>query len=193
MVRHYKPQRIFEIGSGYSTYLLAQAIVKNGEEDDDYRCELVAIEPYPNEVLKAGFPGLSKLVRKKAQDIPISEFQRLTGNDILFIDSSHVLTIGSDVQYEYLEILPRLNKGVVVHIHDIFLPVEYPKEWVLQSFEFWNEQYLLHAFLAFNDSFEVLWASNYTSLKYPHKLEAAFDSYKRRKRGGTSFWMRRIE
>jgi hypothetical protein len=96
---------IYEIGSGFSTYLFAQALRKNTEQDSRYQCELVAIEPYPNEILKAGFPGLSRLIPKEVQDVPLSEFETLTDNDILFIDSSHVLKIGSDVQYEYLDIL----------------------------------------------------------------------------------------
>lgn len=156
MIRHFKPRKIFEIGSGNSTYLAAQAVLKNKEEDGN-ECELIAFEPYPNNVLKAGFPGLSKLIPIKIQDIALSKFSELKENDFLFIDSSHVLKIGSDVQYEYLEILPRLNKGVIVHVHDIFLPAEYRREWVLNDYRFYTEQYLLQAFLAFNSAFEVLW------------------------------------
>lgn len=193
MIRYFKPKNIFEIGSGNSTYLSAQAILKNKEKDDSYECELVAIEPYPNDILRTGFPGFSRLIPKKAQDIPLSEFKKLTENDILFIDSSHVLKIGSDVQYEYLEILPRLNKGVIVHLHDIFLPAEYPKEWVLKDYRFWTEQYLLQAFLAFNNHFEVLWAGSYMHLKHPDKLEATFNSYKRIERWPGSFWIRKIK
>lgn len=192
MIRYFKPKKIFEIGSGNSTYLSAQALLKN-KDDNNYECELIAIDPYPNDVLKAGFPGLSKLIPTKVQDIPLSEFSKLKKNDILFIDSSHVLTIGSDVQYEYLEILPRLNKGVIVHLHDIFLPVEYPKKWVLEAFRFLNEQYLLQAFLAFNDSFEVLWAGSYMHLKHPDELEVAFSSYERDERWPGSFWIIRTK
>lgn len=196
MIRHYKPKRIFEIGSGYSTCLSAQAILKNKEEDEGYECELIAIEPYPNDVLRAGFPGLSKLIPKEVQSISLSEFKKLRDHDILFIDSSHVLKIGSDVQYEYLEILPRLNKGVIVHVHDIFLPAEYPRRYVLEDYRFWNEQYLLQAFLSFNNAFEVIWASSYMHLKYPERLKDAFTSYKRndgrRPWIPHSFWMRKI-
>jgi hypothetical protein len=193
MIRYFKPKKIFEIGAGNSTYLSAQAILKNKEEDNDYECELVAIDPYPPNTLKAGFPGLSKLIPKKVQDIPLSEFKKLSKNDILFIDSSHVLKIGSDVQYLYLEVLPRLNKGVIVHAHDIFLSAEYPKDWVLKDYRFWNEQYLLQAFLTFNNSFEVLWAGSYMHLRHPDKLEEAFSSYKRDKTQPSSFWIRKIK
>jgi hypothetical protein len=83
--------------------------LKNKEEDAHYDCDLTAIEPYPNPILKTGFPGLSKVIDRKVQSAPISEFAKLSDSDILFIDSSHVLKIGSDVQYEYLDILPRLQ------------------------------------------------------------------------------------
>lgn len=193
MIRHFKPRKIIEIGSGYSTYLSSQALLKNQEEDNDYQCELIAIEPYPNETLMAGFSGLSKLVIKKVQDIPILEFSKLKENDIIFIDSSHVSKIGSDVNYEYLEIMPRLNKGVIIHIHDIFLPAEYPKVWVLKNHTFWNEQYLLQAFLISNDSFEIVWPASYMHLNFSEKLEVAFKSYKKEDRWPGSFWMRKIK
>jgi Methyltransferase domain len=192
MIRHFKPKMVYEIGSGNSTYLAAQAILKNKEEDVQYECELMAIEPYPNPTLKTGFPGLSRLLPVKIQNAPFSEFQKLGRNDILFIDSSHVLKIDSDVQYEYLEILPRLNDGVLVHAHDIFLPAEYPKEWVLKNLKFYNEQYLFQAFLTFNNAYEVLWASHYMHLKYPERLKSAFPSYNIDKHiPPGSFWVRR--
>lgn len=192
MIRYFKSRKIFEIGSGNSTYLSAQAVLKN-KEDTGHQCELIAFEPHASDVLKNGFPGLAELRPAKIENIPLPEFNKLKENDILFIDSSHVLKIGNDVQYEYLEILPRLNKGVIVHFHDIFLPAEYPREWLLKNYWFWTEQYLLQAFLAFNDSFKVLWASSYMHLKHPDKLEAAFSSYKRNERWPGSFWVRKIK
>lgn len=193
MIRHFRPRRIIEIGSGYSTLLTAQALLRNGQDDDGYSCELIAVEPHPGPSLRAGFPGLSRLIAKNVQDVPLSEFDRLTANDILFIDSTHVLRIGGDVQYEYLEVLPRLRKGVLVHVHDIFLPAEYPKDWVLRLHRFWTEQYLLQAFLTFNESFEVLWAGSWMHLRHPDKLEAAFSSYSRDERWPGSFWMRKTK
>jgi hypothetical protein len=198
MIRHFKPRKVFEIGSGYSTYLSAQAILKNKQEDGNYDCELAAIDPFPNNTLRNGFPGLSTLIPQKVEEIPISEFNKLKENDILFIDSSHVLKIGGDVWYEYLEILPRLNKGVSIHIHDIFLPLEYQKQWIFDEYRYWNEQYLLQAFLAFNDSFEIEWAGSYMHLYHPHKLQEAFGSYSAKYSTNAhamppgSFWIRRI-
>jgi hypothetical protein len=192
IVRRFKPSRIYEIGSGNSTYLSSQAVLKNREEDKNYNCELVAIEPYPNPVLQAGFPGLTRLVPKRVEQLPLAEFQKLKENDILFIDSSHIAKIGSDVVYEFLELLPRLNQGVIIHVHDIFIPSEYSRVAVLKHHIFFNEQYLLQAFLAFNDSFEVLWGGSYMHFRHPEKLEAAFRSYKRNQRWPGSFWMRKV-
>lgn len=193
MIRNFKPKKIIEIGSGYSTFLSIQAVQKNKSENKNYDCDFISIEPYPNEILKKGFPGLSDLIDKKVQDVPLAIFSELNENDILFIDSSHVLKTGGDVQYEYLEILPRLKKGVIVHIHDIFLPAEYPKEWIFNEHRFWTEQYLLQAFLTFNESFKVLWAGQYMHLNFPEKLEEAFKSYNRKERNPGSFWIKKIK
>ena len=103
-----------------------------------------------------------------------------------------MLKIGSDVQYEYLEILPRLNKGVVVAFHDVFLPAEYPREWILKWHRFWNEQYLLQAFLMFNHSWEILWAGNYMHICHPNELKKAFPSYESNPHNPGGFWIRRF-
>lgn len=191
MIRHFRPRRIYEIGSGNSTYLAAQAVLKNQEECGQ-ACELVAHEPYPTDVLRAGFPGLTRLEARPIQELPLEHFQALEPNDILFIDSSHVLKIGSDVQYEFLEIVPRLKPGVIVHFHDIFLPAEYPREWVLKHKIFWNEQYLLQAFMAFNDAFEILWGGSFMHLRHPEVLERHIGSYVGRRFWPGSFWVRKV-
>ncbi|HWG97177.1 MAG TPA: class I SAM-dependent methyltransferase [Nitrospira sp.] len=184
MVRYFRPSRILEVGSGTSTRISAAAVVQNG-------CgEVVAVEPYPNDTLKAGFPGLSRLVVSPAQSVPMAEFESLGEGDILFIDSSHVLKIGSDVQFLFLEVLPRLKPGVIVHVHDIFLPQSYPRKWVVDELRFWNEQYLLQAFLAFNSAFEVLWAAHYMNLRHPEVM-GLFPSYQSGVSFPASFWMQK--
>jgi len=193
MIRFFKPSKIIEIGSGFSTYLMAQTILKNMEEDNNYTCSFISIDPYPNKILKQGIPGLGKLIPKKVQEIPIKYFTNLDENDILFIDSSHVIKIGGDVQYEYLEIFPRLKKGVIIHVHDILLPAEYHKKWIFKDKLFWNEQYLLQAFLCFNPCFEILFAGSYLHHFHPEALKASFNSYEGGKRFSTSFWMKKIE
>jgi hypothetical protein len=192
MIREYKPRRVTEIGSGNTTYLAAQAIEANRQENPSYHCHLTAIEPYPVAILKQGFPGLTELVEKPIQSIPLPFFDTLDDGDILFIDSSHVAKIGSDVLYEYLEILPRIKKGVFVHVHDIFLPAEYPKAWIFSDRHFWNEQYLFQAFLLFNNAFEIIWPGSYMHHKYPEKLEDAFPSYDSKNTMPGSFWIRKI-
>lgn len=190
MIRYFQPRRIIEVGCGSSTLLSAMALLKN-ERETGQRSELISIDPYPNEILKKGIPGLSRLVVSRVELVPLSEFTSLEKNDILFIDSSHVLRIGGDVQYEYLEVFPRLKKGVLVHAHDIFLPREYPKRWVMDWKNFWNEQYLLQAFLYFNSAFEILWAGSYMHLRHPEALKEAFGNYTHNRTWPVSLWMRR--
>jgi predicted O-methyltransferase YrrM len=189
MIRSYKPKRFYEIGSGLSTFLAAQAIRKNNEARTG-DCEFVVFDPHPNATLKKGIPGLSRVVRQRVQDVPLDTFASLGEADILFIDSSHVLTIGNDVRYLYLDVLPRLNKSVIIHVHDIFWPQEYPKKWVSEQCIFWNEQYVLQAFLAFNRTFEILVAGNYLFSKYGTKFAEIVAPYSS-DAGSSSLWMRR--
>ena len=188
LIRLLKPRRMYEIGSGFSTLLTADALRRN--RVDGYSCRFIAIDPDASAELEAKLPRDVALWRVPVQEVSLDEFESLCENDILFIDSSHVCKIGSDVQFLFLEVLPRLRPGVVVHIHDIFMPVEYPKQWVLDEHRFWNEQYLLQMFLSFNTTFEVLWAGQWMHIKYPDLLMKAFPSYKAGVSAG-SFWFRR--
>jgi hypothetical protein len=183
MVRHFQPQLIIEVGSGFSSLLLGQAATKNNNGG------LICIEPFPQEFLKHGFRGLHSLIEKKVQDMELDFFSQLGPGDVLFIDSSHTVKIGGDVNYLFLEVLPRLKPGVIVHVHDIFFPFDYRRDWVKEELRFWTEQYLLQAFLAFNSEFEVLIANGYLTYCYGKDLKATFPSLPAL--GGGSFWMRR--
>ena len=184
MVRHFQPRRIIEVGSGFSSLVLGQAAAKNKTSS------LICIDPFPGELLRNGsIPALQSLIETKVQDLDLEFFSQLDPGDILFIDSSHAVKIGGDVNYLFLEVLPRLNPGVIVHVHDIFLPFEYRRHWVLDEFRFWTEQYLLQAFLTFNSEFEVLLANYYLSRYHKEHLRAAFPDLPRWI--GGSFWMRR--
>lgn len=193
MFRHFQPRLIIEVGSGFSSLVAAEAIAKNKDS------ALICIEPFPTDFLRAGFPGLRSLIEKKVQDMDVEFFSQLESGDILFIDSSHTVKIGGDVNFLFLEVLPRLKPGVIVHVHDIFLPFDYRRDWVLDEFRFWSEQYLLHAFLTFNSEFEVLLANRYLAHRYLEDLKTAFPSLANLKGahpnsvewGGGSFWMRR--
>jgi predicted O-methyltransferase YrrM len=188
MIREFKPRRIFEIGPGYSTQLATLAASVN-EAEGAPATRIVAIEPFPtHDVLQLKNIEIWEMPVEK---IPLGKFDELQANDILFIDSSHVVRIGGDVVREYLELLPRLKPGVLVHCHDIHLPADYSREIVLGERTFWDEQYLLHAFLLFNSQYEILWASHYMHLRHPDELARAFASYPRCSTPPTSFWMRR--
>jgi hypothetical protein len=174
-VRQRKPKRLIEIGSGNTTLVMAAAMRRNAAEGAGG--EFTAIEPSPAPFLKAGLQGLSELIPTRVQDISVDLFRELAAGDILFIDSSHVVAMDSDVLYECLRILPSLAPGVRVHFHDIFAPLDYPEKFVKRNLCFWGEQYLLEAFLAFNTSFRVVWAGSAMQQWRPDVLREAFPAW----------------
>ena len=167
MIRLLKPKKFVEIGSGSSTRIAYQALKKNKEEHNA-KCEHICIEPYEMPWLEE--IGV-KVIRKLAEDCDPSIFSSLEENDILFIDSSHIIRPQGDVLKEYLEIVPNLKKGVYIHVHDIFTPRDYLDEWVREEVHFWNEQYLLEALLSDSNKYEIvaalnnLYHSNFDELK----------------------------
>jgi hypothetical protein len=183
MLRHLQPRRVLEVGGGFSTRLAAQAALANGST------ELVCIEPFPDAVLQDGFPGLTTLISSRVEETSLDLFLDLKENDVLFIDSSHVARTGGDVTFLFLEVLPRLQPGVVVQVHDVFIPFEYARDWVEDGLRFWNEQYLLQAFLAFNSDFRVLLANSYFNSRYADVLQGTFPNSPWW--GGGSFWFQR--
>lgn len=193
MIRELNPGRVIEVGSGYSTTIIDRAIEKNASEHKR-KGKIVSIEPYPKPVLRdvARKSKNVELIEKKVEDVDYEVFRKLEEGDVLFIDSSHVVDIGNDVHYLYLYLLPRLPVGVIVHIHDIRYPYEYPREWVIEAKKFWGEQYLLHMFLAFNSSYEILFASNYCCENYRKEMSDAFVGLEENGDGWPgSFWIRR--
>ena len=184
MVRRGKPNLIVEVGGGFSTLVSAAAAAKNGNT------RLICIDPFPPAYLTRKLPARVSLVAEAVQEVGCDIFDALESGDILFIDSSHVAKYGSDVTYLFLEVLPRLKPGVVVHVHDIFLPADYLPSWLTDRRLFYNEQYLLQAFLAFNSAFEVLLANSYLTHYHLDKLKATFPTAAPYP-GGASLWMRR--
>jgi Methyltransferase domain len=180
LIRKLKPRKIVEIGGGYSTQIAHKALAVNGAG------KLTCIEPHPEERLNGAKLNL-ELVTKRVEEIDLDFFSNLTANDILFIDSSHTVKFGSDVCYEFLEILPRLNTGVWVHVHDIFFPHDYPAEWLINRRLALNEQYLLEAFLAFNRSFATQLANYWLCLEHPADTARLWPNH-----SGSSFWMKRV-
>lgn len=191
MIRSARPKRIVEIGSGFSTLVASGALARNA--DDGYRGVITCVEPFPRPFLE-GLPHVDQIIRQPVQQVPLSVFTELNEGDILFIDSTHVAKVGSDVCYEFFEILPRLRPGVLVHVHDVFFPEEYPRRWIMKDHYFWNEQYVLQAFLSFNTAFQVVWCGRYMHTYRPDVLELAFPSYPANATYNfpASFWMRRV-
>jgi len=184
LIRHLQPQRVIEIGGGYSTQLAGKALTRNGKG------KLTCIEPYPEARLLEANLNLD-LVEKRVEDVDVDFFSCLETNDILFIDSSHAVKFGSDVCYEFLEVLPRLKPGVWIHVHDIFFPHDYPAEWLLKRRMALNEQYLLEAFLAFNHSFATQLANYWVALDHSD-VAARLWSNVGSNIGASSFWMKRV-
>lgn len=188
-VRRHRPSAVVEVGGGNSTLLLRMALLKNSEQGGTPASHTV-IEPFPGQRVRAATG--SRLIEERLERVPEDIFFSLKDNDILFVDSSHVLKTGNDVHRLYLDILPRLAKGVLVHIHDIFFPFDYPRDLLMGLRRFFTEQYLLQAFLTYNKAFKVEWGSAFLSHYHPGKVEAAFPTYKRGGHLPGSFWMRKV-
>jgi hypothetical protein len=160
MVRELKPNLIIEIGAGASTQIILAALKKNHNELNIISTFL-SIDPFPGQFVESIDKEFLyfvdfRIIKEKVQEVNPSIFNKLMENDILFVDSSHVFKQGSDVELEFLRIYPNINKGVYVHIHDIFFPNDYPHEWNERENRFWNEQYHLETFLLLNDKYQVV-------------------------------------
>jgi hypothetical protein len=188
VLRHLRPARIIEVGCGWSSLVTARVNREYLDGDARFTC----IEPYPQEFLGAGVDGMTELIATPVEQVAVERFLELGSGDVLFIDTSHVIKTGNDVQFLYHEVLPRLAVGVVVHVHDIFLPRDYPKDWVLGG-RGWNEQYLLQSFLSFNEHFEVMLGMAWLSAIHPKELAtAASPSGAALTHGAGSIWLRRV-
>lgn len=193
LIRLCKPKRIIEIGSGFSTLMARAAIEQNIREDAAYRCLHQCIEPYEMQWLDR-VDGI-EVIRQKVEEVDQILFRQLNANDILFIDSSHVIRPQGDVLTECLEILPNLKAGVLIHIHDIFTPCDYLDHWLLDEVKLWNEQYLLEAFLSCNTHFEIVAALNYLSRHHAEEMSICFPMLRKNPAHlePRSFWIRKVD
>jgi methyltransferase family protein len=190
LIRQLRPSILVEVGAGHSTILARTALTRNSSEDPSYRCRHICVEPYENPWLEGAG---AEIVRVPLERVDKELFSGLGTQDILFIDSSHVIRPQGDVLTECLEILPILKPGVWVHFHDIFTPRDYPADWITEEVRFWNEQYLVEAFLALNREFELLAALNYLAHHHTERLASVcpvFGLNPARYEPG-SFWIRR--
>ncbi|HKZ15147.1 MAG TPA: class I SAM-dependent methyltransferase [Solirubrobacterales bacterium] len=190
LIRETKPRRVVEIGCGWSSLLLSRALAEN-EREGAPQAIVDQIEPYPRtEVLRA-LPDHWDLHETILQRAPLSLFEQLEEGDVCFYDGSHVAKPGSDVVWFFAEVLPRLKPGVLIHVHDIFWPIEYPEEWIVERGQTWNEQYVLQGFLMYNREFTPLLNAVALRAEYTDEVEKLMEKVPAPV-GGGSFWMRRV-
>lgn len=180
VLRHFKPNHVLEIGSGFSTMVANQALEKNESG------KITLIEPYPMEFLR-DLEFVDEIIESFVQDISVPDMVQLVeSSDVWFIDSTHTVKIGSDCLYIYLKIMPEITKDIVVHTHDVFLPYGMPQKKALEKHIYWTEQYLLYAYMLDNPKIEVLFGSAYVK----HSLPSAMDKLMANMYpgGGGSIW-----
>ncbi len=194
LVRKFKPQRVIEVGSGFSSRVIAAALRMN-EKDSGERADYTVVDPFPGGELER-LPGISKVLRQRVELLEADVFRTLGENDILFVDSGHTVRTGGDVNFLVLDILPVLAPGVLVHFHDIALPYEYAEVYFTNPrFRmFWTEAYLLQAFLCHNSAYEVLLAMNFLMRGHAAAFQAAWPHYDPHvhRFPSHSFWIRRV-
>jgi Methyltransferase domain len=190
MLRRLKPRRVIEVGSGYSTMVIAAALDTNDLASEP--AQHLVIDPFPQVDLIGGIARPFELVRRSVTDVRIPQFEELAADDVLFVDTTHTVKVGGDVTFLILDVLPALRAGVHVHFHDIFLPCEYPQTFFELGYN-WAEQYLLQAFLQFNTEFEVLAPLHLLAVERAavfSRLDATAPSSSRE---CGSFWIRRAD
>ncbi|MCX7736698.1 MAG: class I SAM-dependent methyltransferase [Candidatus Kapabacteria bacterium] len=187
LIRYLKPKRIIEVGSGFSTLLALEAIKINQIENNAYNCQLTCIEPYEFKWLKNKNVNF---IESLVENVELDVFKTLESNDILFVDSSHIIKPKGDLLYIFMDILPVLKSGVFIHFHDIFSPWDYPQHWIREKLLFWNEQYLLEAFLSHNKDYKVVCSLNFLKNNYWDNIKnylPVLNEYPNKEPG--SFWI----
>lgn len=185
LIRSKRPSQIIEIGAGHTTLLTAEAIRAEAEYAPIFKC----IEPYRPNYLRKLPSEVTAFNDTPLQSVPVERFQELQAGDILFIDSSHVAKYGSDVVYEISALLPRLNTGVLVHFHDIFLPYEYPTDWVVGAKFFWNEQYVLSALVQDNPRYEIKYPLHQLYRQRRDALQRLFPLFSQPEHRPGAYWL----
>lgn len=193
IIRSVKPKRIIEVGAGHSTLFAFEALRRGNLLE---HTELHVIEPFPESIIKTGLEDVAVVRKSFVQDVEIEFFDSLDSGDILFIDSTHVIRENGDVLYLFLDVLPRLKPGVLVHVHDISLPEPYPQCYLDYGW-FWNEQYLLQAYLINNSRVKILWPGNYLMCREPDRMLKIFPEIREMRRvypesEPTAFWFQTV-
>ena len=190
ILNHFRPARLIEVGSGFSSAL----ILDTNDQFLNDSMQLTFIDPNPEDRLNALLRGTDKnkctVVKDIVQNTSGEVFKKLNENDVLLIDSSHVSKTGSDVNFLFTEVIPSLAKGVVIHVHDIFFPFEYPENWLFEHRLNWNELYMLHCFLLYNQTVEILFFSDYMQQKHREELQEKIPAFMKSRPG--SIWLRKV-
>lgn len=171
-IRHFRPKNIIEVGSGFSSAVM----LDTNDSFADHSIGLTFIEPYSERLktlLRSDDSTTAAIIEQEIQEISVETFRKLRENDILFIDSTHVCKTGNDLNYLFFNILPVLQKGVIVHFHDIFNAFEYPMKWVMEGRN-WNEIYFLQAFLMYNSSFRIIFFNDYLFNNHNYEVVNTF-------------------
>jgi hypothetical protein len=188
MIRYLAPKKIIEVGCGKSSCVM----LDTNEFFLDNKATCTFIDPYPGKLLsliKKNDLDKHELISKKIQEVELEKFRTLSAGDILFIDSSHISKVGSDVNYIFFEVLPCLNSGVYIHFHDIFYPFEYLREWVYEG-RFLNENYMLRTFLQYNSKFKIVLFGDFLQHFYSEQIAQKMPLHMKRKRAGY-IWLRK--
>lgn len=188
MLRHFKPKRIIEAGSGFTSALM----LDTDERFLGRQIHFTFIEPFPDRLLsllRGDDREKCEIIAAQLQTVPLTVFQQLEANDILFLDSTHVSKIGSDVNRIVFDILPVLKPGVLVHFHDVLWPFEYPLRWIVEG-KAWNEAYLLRAFLQYNAHFEIVLLNSFVGNAFSGFMQANMPAFL--KEPGGSLWLRKV-
>lgn len=185
LVRSRQPRRYVEIGCGWSSLLLARALARN-----EHPCHVDLVEPYGNDALLSTLPATWTRHRTILQRAPFAIVDRLEPGDVLFYDGSHCAKVASDVNWFFFRVLPRVRPGVLIHLHDIFLPDDYPEEWIFDRGQTWNEQYLLQAFLMHNDAYRIVIANRYLFRLRGEQLAQHYRGVQ--PTYGCSFWLEKL-
>jgi Methyltransferase domain len=184
-IRHFRPNRIIEVGSGFSSAVMLDTI----DQMAGYKPSLAFVDPYPERLrslLRLDDSGNATIYEQKIETLAIEFFQQLSANDILFIDSSHVGKVGSDVLYLLLDVVPNLRQGVLVHIHDILWPFEYPPNWFREG-RAWNEAYLARALVAGSNILQICFWASFLETNEPERLRKNIEAYAGH--AGGSLWL----
>jgi len=188
VLRHFQPHSVIEIGSGFSS----AAMLDINDLFLQKQVHFTFVEPYPERLLKLltrEDKNTHAILDLKVQEVPLEVFHTLSANDILFVDSSHVVKTGSDVAYILFDILPELRPGVIIHFHDIFWPFQYPERWILEEGWMWNEAYFLRSFLQYNTTFKIIYFNSFIEERHPgilrEKMPLCLES------PGSSLWLQK--